>query len=159
MTGVQTCALPISYPELAEIEVIFAKRNGALYGSYNHGRKSIDVFVDNEIPLQALNHEIQHAIQFIEGFAEGGNAGTVRASLHEAIERSSGSAETARQSLKRRDAIVSDIYKLEAALKLFKNPRSILKMSEQFQLSGSADEKQLIAKGHPSVDNSLQALP
>lgn len=47
-----------------------------------------------------LNHEIQHAIQHIEGFASGGNPENIRDKIEEIVHENSPAAEYARQMLK-----------------------------------------------------------
>lgn len=60
-----------SYPELKTIKVEF--KSGKTEGSYNDSEKKITVSSSAEDKLSVLIHEIQHAIQDIEGFAKGGN--------------------------------------------------------------------------------------
>ena len=64
-----------AYPELADMSVMFdpVTRDG-IYGAYNPANKSITLYgklyaVSSD---RALRHEVQHAIQGIEGFARGG---------------------------------------------------------------------------------------
>jgi N12 class adenine-specific DNA methylase/2'-5' RNA ligase len=66
------------YPQLAQIQVIrqpgFFDIFGGLQGWYNHDKATINVTPYADDPRSTLLHEIQHAIQHIEGFDSGGNA-------------------------------------------------------------------------------------
>ena len=64
-----------AYPELADIKVRFAELPKIIGGDYNAEEKEIRVNKDlsNQKMKSVLVHEIQHAIQGIEGFANGGN--------------------------------------------------------------------------------------
>lgn len=71
-----------AYPELAERSVIFADGNtdnkfrydSDIAGYYSYEDRSIHLNLDHiEDIKEVLSHELQHAVQHIEGFAEGGN--------------------------------------------------------------------------------------
>ena len=64
-----------AYPELADISVRFQDRYGEGNGSYSpSGRTiSLDTHLRGDAAKTVLVHEIQHAIQNIEGFASGGD--------------------------------------------------------------------------------------
>jgi len=59
-----------AYPELKSIKVEFKSGKGE--GSYNKADNKITVVSGADNKLSILLHEIQHAIQEIEGFAKGG---------------------------------------------------------------------------------------
>ena len=66
-----------AYPELKDVSVEIEKNNGQDYGgNYNHKTKRIRI-VDykdrGKYEAGAIVHEIQHAIQYIEGFTSGIN--------------------------------------------------------------------------------------
>ena len=61
-----------AYPELAKLEVDL-RLNGLDEGIYEVGKQKIKVNGSKGTMLSILLHEVQHAIQSIEGFAKGGN--------------------------------------------------------------------------------------
>ena len=64
-----------AYPELADISVKFQDRYGEGKGSYSPSENTISLDMDlrGDAAKTVLVHEIQHAIQNIEGFASGGS--------------------------------------------------------------------------------------
>lgn len=66
------------YPQLADINVSFMRnsRFGNYKGFYSPSENTIWISPDNGQPASTLVHELQHAIQHIEGFARGGNTST-----------------------------------------------------------------------------------
>lgn len=68
-----------AYPELREIDVRFVKKDGFL-AAYHPGFDEIAINtslrLDKEKLRKAITHEVQHAIQTIEGFAGGANTET-----------------------------------------------------------------------------------
>lgn len=65
-----------AYPMLRGYNVSFVERAGPTRGTFYPSRRSIDLAVreDKDAMLSTLLHEVQHAIQHIEGFATGGSA-------------------------------------------------------------------------------------
>lgn len=62
-----------AYPELRNVRIVEGDGNMVLKGSfgfYDQQDKSITLYSVNQ---ETLVHEVQHAIQYIEGFAEGGS--------------------------------------------------------------------------------------
>lgn len=75
-------ALFAAYPQLAHLDVCL--KNGHYGGQFERGQGNLDgasivLGVDTQarIGLSVLMHEIQHAVQEIEGFASGGSPGDV----------------------------------------------------------------------------------
>ena len=66
------------YPQLTDIDVSFMRnsRFGNYKGFYSPSENTIWISPDNGQPASTLVHELQHAIQHIEGFARGGNTST-----------------------------------------------------------------------------------
>lgn len=67
------------YPELKQVKVEFYDGSFFDGGSYSH--HDMTIRINNNSPLDAksiLVHEVQHAIQYIEGFSRGGNSRTYR---------------------------------------------------------------------------------
>lgn len=63
-----------AYPELKHAKIVFVHSNNDEAGSYSHKDNTITVNLNSGIEVNSiLAHEIQHAIQRIEGFATGGN--------------------------------------------------------------------------------------
>lgn len=65
-----------AYPELADTKVLFPYLGDIKNGSYNPKTKEIKLNRSLNIKnlYSTLNHEVQHAIQDMEGFASGGSA-------------------------------------------------------------------------------------
>lgn len=66
-----------AYPDLADVNIVFSEDLGEIKGTYSSKRNEIVInksLKSNMKELkQALLHEMQHAIQDIEGFAKGSN--------------------------------------------------------------------------------------
>lgn len=64
-----------AYPQLKEIEVVFENNPSSnKTGSYSNSTKTIKINIAGvESVRNILIHEVQHAIQYIEGFEHGGN--------------------------------------------------------------------------------------
>lgn len=66
-----------AYPKLRAVNVEFVNRDATDGGSYSNETNTIYVNENSSLPHEeVLAHEIQHAIQHIEGFARGGNTNT-----------------------------------------------------------------------------------
>ncbi len=67
-----------AYPQLRDIVIDTSSEGDAVFGkmgSYDHASNTIRL---NDTSLSTLTHEVQHAIQRIEGFAKGGSKEGVR---------------------------------------------------------------------------------
>lgn len=76
------------YPELKQVKVEFYDGSFFDGGSYSH--HDMTIRINNNSPLDAksiLVHEVQHAIQYIEGFSRGGNSRTYRNYLNSLKEK------------------------------------------------------------------------
>lgn len=77
ITGEGAADLFKAYPQLRQTSVRFEKLNGTTFGYYNLDDNLITLdaskHFDKKAIRRTLTHEIQHAIQKIEGFAIGGN--------------------------------------------------------------------------------------
>lgn len=76
------------YPELKQVKVEFYDGSFFDGGSYSH--HDMTIRINNNSPLDAksvLVHEVQHAIQHIEGFSKGGNVRTYRNYLNSLKEK------------------------------------------------------------------------
>lgn len=78
------------YPELRDVKFKFSNLGTATVGSYDSKTKTIEV---NEALLYSpqkaewnLQHEVQHVIQHLEGFAKGGNQYQVRGEVKKRFE-------------------------------------------------------------------------
>ena len=83
-------ALFASYPSLKNMPVVLEDMGYKGAGEYNYGKGTIRLntylLTDNDgyftkPAVEILNHEIQHAIQKIEGFARGGSPAMVRSEI------------------------------------------------------------------------------
>ena len=68
-----------AYPELKGVDIRFEVLEDGVQGKYNHKQNTItlNAMLGKEDAASTLNHEIQHAIQHIEGFAKGGSSNDV----------------------------------------------------------------------------------
>lgn len=70
-----------AYPQLKNYSVEF-KDLGELLGAFHPSTKTLEIALTYEDVMKStLYHELQHAVQYIENFARGGNPQTARAAL------------------------------------------------------------------------------
>lgn len=106
-------------------------------GEYNPKTNTITIHADELKYMNSiLNHEIQHAIQFIEGFATGGNGDSVRSRIEDRMQKIEDAANVAAGTLDEYRNISTRLVRLELARKWKKNPNSFLKSSAMFSASG-----------------------
>ena len=115
-----------AYPQLKEIPLVFKDMGYREVGHYKNTPKEIvlnsylltdgnGVFTENASSV--LNHEIQHAIQYIEGFAHGGNNEGIRSVLERMINENQEASDYAKDKLKEWVTLtmaadrLSDLYK------------------------------------------------
>lgn len=92
-----------AYPNLKDvrIETDAIMNDMPSNGEYNAKTNTITIHADELKYMNSiLNHEIQHAIQHIEGFASGGSPENIRDKIEEIVHENSPAAEYARQMLK-----------------------------------------------------------
>ena len=92
-----------AYPELRDvrIETDAVLNDMPSNGEYNPRTNTITIHSDDlKYQNSILNHEIQHAIQHIEGFEAGGSAENVRERIQQVIDNSSDEAGYARERLR-----------------------------------------------------------
>ena len=92
-----------AYPELknVRIETDAVLNDMPSNGEYNPRTNTITIHSDDlKYQNSILNHEIQHAIQHIEGFEAGGSAENVRERIQQVIDNSSDEAGYARKRLR-----------------------------------------------------------
>lgn len=126
-----------AYPRLKKMSVyVFKDSNRQEAGWYDPQDDSIAINLSSLGPLwnqrSTLLHEIQHAIQEYEGFAEGGDSGFAERVLTYQRNRITGDiiAKTRRRSwLLARDAALDALGRIR---RLIRNPKAIKKMSERF---------------------------
>lgn len=106
-------------------------------GEYNPKTNTITIHADELKYMNSiLNHEIQHAIQFIEGFATGGNEDSVRSRIEDRMQKIEDAANVAAGTLDEYRNISTRLVRLELARKWKKNPNSFLKSSAMFSAPG-----------------------
>ncbi len=78
-----------AYPSLAEIEVRFTKPGSSALGRYAAEEGFIEVkgSIPSRQALSVILHELQHEIQYIEGFARGGSVETIAEEMRKAEAR------------------------------------------------------------------------
>ena len=92
-----------AYPELRDvrIETDAVLNDMPSNGEYNPRTNTITIHSDDlKYQNSILNHEIQHAIQNIEGFETGGSAENVRERIQQVIDNSSDEVGYARERLR-----------------------------------------------------------
>ncbi len=95
-------------------------------GSYNPNTRTITIHADELKYLNSiLNHEIQHAIQHIEGFAKGGNAESIRSQIQRIIDEEQGASDYAKEQLKQ----YATLHMLAASLSVYKE---LVKSDQQY---------------------------
>lgn len=106
-------------------------------GEYNPKTNTITIHADELKYMNSiLNHEIQHAIQYIEGFATGGNEDSVRSRIENRMQNIEEAANVAAGTLDEYRNISTRLVRLELARKWKKNPNSFLKSSAMFSAPG-----------------------
>lgn len=106
-------------------------------GEYNPKTNTITIHADELKYMNSiLNHEIQHAIQSIEGFATGGNEDSVRSRIEDRMQDIEDAANVAAGTLDEYRNISTRLVRLELARKWKKNPNSFLKSSAMFSAPG-----------------------
>lgn len=91
-----------AYPQLKDVRIDTdaIMNDMPSNGDYNAKTNTITIHADELKYMNSiLNHEIQHAIQHIEGFASGGNPENIRDKIEEIVHENSPAAEYARQML------------------------------------------------------------
>lgn len=105
-----------------------------------------------------LNHEVQHYIQYAEGWTTGGSSSTIRKRLTDLLTEKGESKDEAERLINVHRTIVHTRYGLERALQLFKNPKRFLKMQERFTVPLGSN-KQLIQMGQEMAkDGYFEAM-
>lgn len=92
-----------AYPQLKDVRIDTdaIMNDMPSNGVYNAKTNTITIHADELKYMNSiLNHEIQHAIQHIEGFASGGSPENIRDKIEEIVHENSPAAEYARQMLK-----------------------------------------------------------
>ena len=90
-----------AYPQLRDIVIDTSSEGDAVFGkmgSYVHASNTIRL---NNTSLSTLTHEVQHAIQKIEGFARGGSVRDVRNRIRQRIAELDNVSEHAKEMLAR----------------------------------------------------------
>lgn len=152
-----------AYPQLKDLKIYF--RQSVNKGEYNSSTKTIIINPMNSAKVQreALIHEIQHAIQDIEGFAKGSSVGYWQKEgysfndSYDRYQRTAGEIES-RDTAHRidyadeeRKSIQPDIYRTDAVLK-----EDSIKYSQRYYKQGSDFSKALSRKEWASFYSSLK---
>jgi len=117
------------YPELKDVKVSFTSMQGGTAGSfgedgikigYNELKRFDNDELNNENVYATLLHEVQHAIQDIEGFASGGNlyTSTTEEGISAIVEKKQRKAADIKQRLDANRKILSSPEELKAAAEL-----------------------------------------
>lgn len=128
-----------AYPQLKDVRIDTdaIMNDMPSNGEYNSKTNTITIHADELKYMNSiLNHEIQHAIQFIEGFATGGNEDSVRMRIENRMQNIEDAANVAAGTLEEYRNISTRLVRLELARKWKKNPNSFLKSSAMFSAPG-----------------------
>ena len=128
-----------AYPQLKDVRIDTdaIMNDMPSNGEYNPKTNTITIHADELKYMNSiLNHEIQHAIQFIEGFSTGGNEDSVRSRIEERMQNIEDAANVAAGTLDEYRNISTRLVRLELARKWKKNPNSFLKSSAMFSAPG-----------------------
>lgn len=128
-----------AYPQLKDVRIDTdaIMNDMPSNGEYNAKTNTITIHADELKYMNSiLNHEIQHAIQFIEGFATGGNEDSVRSRIEDRMQNIEDAANVAAGTLDEYRNISTRLVRLELARKWKKNPNSFLKSSAMFSAPG-----------------------
>lgn len=127
-----------AYPALRSMPVILQHLSGYL-GMYSPAERAIYIHRNLDAPQQLrsiLLHEVQHAIQHIEGFAWGGTRESAKLfyeSMRKAAYEAYDQASRFMSWLNARDGMIST---LEYMLSLARNPRRVLRTSYRYSYDG-----------------------
>lgn len=127
-----------AYPALRSMPVILQHLSGYL-GMYSPAERAIYIHRNLDAPQQLrsiLLHEVQHAIQHIEGFAWGGTRESAKLfyeSMREVAYEAYDQASRFMSWLNARDGMIST---LEYMLSLARNPRRVLRTSYRYSYDG-----------------------
>lgn len=127
-----------AYPALRSMPVILQHLSGYL-GMYSPAERAIYIHRNLDDPQQLrsiLLHEVQHAIQHIEGFAWGGTRESAKLfyeSMREVAYEAYDQASRFMSWLNARDGMIST---LEYMLSLARNPRRVLRTSYRYSYGG-----------------------
>lgn len=128
-----------AYPQLKDVRIDTdaIMNDMPSNGEYNPKTNTITIHADELKYMNSiLNHEIQHVIQFIEGFATGGNEDSVRSRIEDRMQNIEDAANVAAGTLDEYRNISTRLVRLELARKWKKNPNSFLKSSAMFSAPG-----------------------
>lgn len=128
-----------AYPQLKDVRIDTdaIMNDMPSNGEYNPKTNTITIHADELKYMNSiLNHEIQHAIQSIEGFATGGNEDSVRSRIEDRMQNIEDAANVAAGTLDEYRNISTRLVRLELARKWKKNPNSFLKSSAMFSAPG-----------------------
>lgn len=104
-----------AYPDLKRVNVVFTDQLPTnVGGSYNEREHTIVVNTNYVGDIDSvLAHEVQHAIQKIEGFAKGGNPETIRQRIEDYVGKNEEEAENTKSIIKSAFDLFGKASKLE----------------------------------------------
>ena len=144
-----------AYPKLSDVKLYFVdNENDDAAGWFTPSDNAITINKD-KVVLHAdyksvLAHEIQHAIQYIEGFAKGGNSENIRERVKKLMADLEEDANLSKDSLEEYKRINTHLIQLQCAKQWEKNPKSFLKSSAKYTVPGyymGTPKKEQIAMG------------
>ena len=125
-----------AYPQLKKMQLVVKDMGYREVGHYENAKKEIvlnsylltdDNGFFTENANSVLVHEIQHAIQHIEGFAKGGTSETVRSRIQKIIDDEKDASEYAKSNLKQYAALHMLASRLKASKQFAKSDQQFFK--------------------------------
>ena len=89
-----------AYPEMRNFDVVYKQLDNNLSGWYNNGRIYLNNSLSQEESNVTILHEIQHAIQYNEGFSTGANVKDIRSRISNIVDNDRDNSEYAREQLR-----------------------------------------------------------
>lgn len=124
-----------AYPQLGDIEVEVLPQDGVKLGQFSHSKWKITLYGEQgeDVLLSTVLHEVQHAVQAIEGFANGGNKDEVKEALSMAISSEKPYADWAQEQFSTAMLYDRAACALEMIERLDRRPLSVYRSSLYYE--------------------------
>ena len=130
-----------AYPQLEDMKVSFKESQPGCTGIFNDGEISINPSLGQKESRSVLLHELQHAIQHLEGFSTGANTDTVRYRIENIIAENQDASDYAREQVRK----WADYMRAKCALDTYE------------RLIGS-DNPEMVSRAETSYWNAMDVL-
>lgn len=124
-----------AYPQLGDIEVEVLPQDAVKRGQFSHSKWKITLYGEQgeDVLLDTVLHEVQHAVQAIEGFANGGNMDEVKEALSMAISSEKPYADWAQEQFSTAMLYDRAACALEMIERLERRPLSVYRSSLYYE--------------------------